>query len=394
MRQFFLYNRFFIVVGALGVFIRAMLALVVNYWWSRSGGDGLLPNSDEIGNYHVGERISHALHAGMSVAAPDVALSDPHIGYYHIIGWLIYLFDITPLGLRLLNAVIGVIPSMVFLILCREANLGQRAEKIFFTLAVLTPSIIFWNALVLKETSIYVLTSLVVLAGGRMVLHERVTVVDLLLCNIPLLALSVFRSYAALLLLSAVASICLLLAKDRLDSALVALTAVFCMTVFNPDVWKFVMPVLGYISPSLVPTLLGGGGYTGEAFVADIVGSLAVQGTVIPSDASRLSRFWLLFTFPLPWQVQTVFQAFAVPEIVLTLLLFPVTAYGVWLRVAARDKVAALFVVVGALFLCLYLYALSNLGTIYRMKSGLAMYFLYFTAAGLDTAWRKWRPEL
>ena len=394
MRQFFLHNRFFIVVGALGVFIRAMLALVMNYWWSRSGGDGLLPNSDEISNYHVGEKISHALHAGTSVSAPNIYLSDPHIGYYHIIGWLIYLFDIAPLGLRLLNVVIGVIPFMVFLILCREANLGQRAEKIFFTLAVLTPSIIFWNAMILKETSIYVLTSLVVLAGGRMVLHERVAVVDLLLYTIPLLALSVLRSYTALLLLSAVASSCLLLAKDRRGSALVVLTAVFCTTVFNPDVWRFVLPILGYASSSLIATPLGAEGHTGRAFIDDIVSHLAIQGTVIPSDALWLSRLWLFFTFPLPWQVQTAFQAFAVPEIVLTLLLIPVAAYGVWLRVAARDKVAALFVVVGALFLCLYLYTLSNLGAIYRMKSGLAMYFLYFTAAGVDMAWRKWRPDL
>lgn len=218
-----------------------------------------MPNSDEIGNYRVGERIAYALDVGMSVAAPDVALSDPHIGYYHVVGWLIYLFDITPLGLRLLNAMAGVIPSVVFLALCREANLGRRAEKIFFSLAVLTPSVIFWNAMILKETSIYVLTSLVLLGGGRMVLHERVTFVDLLLCTLPLLALSVFRSYAALLLLSAVASTCLLLAKDRLGAGLVTLASVLCMTAFNLDVWKFVMPVLGYKSPSLVPNLLAGG---------------------------------------------------------------------------------------------------------------------------------------
>lgn len=221
-----------------------------------------------------------------------------------------------------------------------------------------------------------------------MVLHERVTFVDLLLCTIPLLMLSVLRSYAALILFSAVAFSSLILAKDRLGAGLVALAAVACMTAFNVDVWKLAMRALyGYSPPGAL------GGYSGEVYVADLIGDLALQGSVIPLDAPWYSRLWLFFTFPLPWQARTVFQALAVPEVILTLVLFPVAAYGVGLRLAARDKITALFLVVGAPFLCLFLYTLSNLGTIYRMKSGLAMYFLYFTAAGLDAVWRRWRPE-
>lgn len=388
MRQFLLRNRFFVVAGALGILIRALLALAMNYWWSRAEGDGLLPKSDEITNYYVGQRISASLHTGMSVAATDIQLMDPHIGYYHVVGWLIYLFDIAPLGLRLLNVVVGLIPPMVFLALCREADLGRRAEKIFFALAIFIPSVIFWNAMVLKETIVYALSSVVLLGGGRMALNEKVTLMDIVLFTLPLLLLSVFRSYACLILLFALVAVSLVLAKDRLGAGMVAIAAVACLTAFNVDVWTLVMQVIyGYSPPGMI------GGYTGEGRIADIKDGLAALGSVIPPDASRLSRLGYFFAFPLPGQAQTAFQVLAVPEVVATLVLFPFAVYGVGLRLAARDKIAVQFLVVGALFLCLYLYTLSNLGTIYRMKSGLAIYFLYFTAAGLDTAWRKWRPE-
>ena len=388
MRQFLLRNRFFVVVGALGILIRASLALVMSYWWSRAEGDGLLPNSDEVKNYYKGQRIATSLHAGMSVFASDIPLADPHIGYYHVVGWLIYLFDITPLGFRLLNAVAGLIPPVVFLALCREADLGRRAEKIFFALALFTPSVIFWNTLVLKETIVYALSSLVLLGGGRMVLHEKVTLTDLVLFTLPLLLLSVFRSYACLILLFALIAASLVLAKDRLGVGVVAIAAVVCLTAFNPDVWNFVMRVIYGYSPAGVI-----GGYTGEGYVADLKDGLAARGSVIPRDAPWFSKLWIFFAFPLPWQVQTAFQALAAPEVVVTLVLFPFAVYGVGLRLVVRDKIAAQFLVTGSLFLCLYLYTLSNLGTLYRMKSGLAIYFLYFTAAGLDAAWRKWRPE-
>ena len=117
VKSFLQRNRFFIFVGTGGLLVRLLMAFGMDYWVSRSSGDGLLPNSDEGINYSIGEAIAAALRAGMPiVSAPN---ADPHAGYYYVVGLLGWVFEITPLALRLLNAVIGLVGPIAILSLCR-----------------------------------------------------------------------------------------------------------------------------------------------------------------------------------------------------------------------------------------------------------------------------------
>jgi hypothetical protein len=373
-------HQFFVVVFIFGCITHLGLALVVNWWLTTDSGPSILQNSDEVIYHGIGQQIGVAFHNGtpLSEAFPDS--QDSHRGFYYFVGGLIFL-GAEPLHLRMVNAAIGICAPILFLLLMREAGIGMIGQKIAFTLSMFWPSSILWTSLILKEAVGYSLTALVLLATAKMIMRQAISWADIGLFAAGLLALSFFRSYAALVLLVVLSLMSALMMREPRQMILIGGGVLILVAEVNQEVFELFIRALGYRD-----------GYGDEIGYLTIVQTATAQGgSAIAPETSFLMKLWNFVTFPLPWQANTLFQKLAAPEVLLGLLLLPSFFYGLWEQISKRNPVALPMLVVLLVFCGLYLYIVNNLGTLFRIKSALSIYYLYFVAFGLDSFWAKFR---
>lgn len=356
------------------------LAWGMDWWLTSSSGPPILQNSDEVTYYGVGHKIATAWRDDAPLSQAFAGIRDSHRGYYYIVGALIS-FGAEPLHLRMVNASIGVCASILFLLILRESGLSSIGLKIGFILSMFWPSSIMWTSLILKEAVGYVLTAMVLLAATKMIMRQVFSWTEIGLFAASLLGLSFFRSYAALLLLVLLTLMSALMVREPKRMFLVGGSVFILVAVVNQEVFELFIRALGFRD-----------GYRDEVGYLTIVqASSAKGGSAIAPDTSFLLKFWHFVTFPLPWQANTFLQKLAVPEVLLGLLLLPSFFYGLWDQISKRNPVALPMLVVLLVFCGLYLYIVNNLGTLFRIKSALSIYYLYFVAFGLDAFWARMR---
>ncbi len=369
-------RKFFLAVFAAGCLAHFGMAFSVNQWLSTDGGPALLQNSDEITYYAVGKKIAAALREGAPMSPAFEGSKDPHHGYYYVIGGLLYA-GAEPLQMRLVNAGISILAPILFVFLIREAGGGILEQKIAFALSMFWPSSVFWTSLILKEALGYALTALVLLASARIVMRQNFSFQDMTMMAASVLALSFFRSYASLLLLAVLTLVGAILMRERGRMVLLGCIITAIVTVLNPDMFELFWRVMGQRP-----------GYDEQYWNAIQIGS-ARGGSSVTLETSIFTKLWLFVTFPLPWQATTLFQKLAIPEVLLSLVLVPSAILGCWLQLREKNPVAVQLMAVFLIFVGLYTYIVNNLGTLFRIKSSLSIYFLYFVAVGLASFWKQ-----
>lgn len=367
--EFLIRDRFFLVVVGLGCLVHLGMAVSVDLWLSKGQGPALLQDSDEVTYYTIGRKIATAVAQGMPTGVAFEEVGDTHRGYYYLMGALLY-GGATPLQVRLMNAGLGTLAPILFLCAMRVAGFDLAEQRIFFGLLMFWPSAVFWTSLIIKEAWVYATTACVWLGVIRIMMCRGAFVGNVIGLALAFLGLSFFRSYAALILLFVVTVVGACYPRSRARMILAGSFALVVVTVINPDVFELFLRALGYRVEFA------------DGYLADIQRGSSGGGSAIPPDIPLFVKMWLFATFPLPWQATSLFQKMAVPEVFLWLVLAPVAMHGLWVQLRAKNPVAFQMAAVVVAFLVLYAYLINNLGTIFRIKSGLAVYFVYFAAVG------------
>ena len=127
---------------------------------------------------------------------------------------------------------------------------------------------------------------------------------------------------------------------------------------------------------------MGRSAYGGEINVSTPTGALS---------AVPIGLAYLLFA-PFPWAVTNLRQLLTLPETLVWYALMPALARGLWL--AIRQRLAAtLPILVFTLILTLaYAVFQSNVGTAYRQRTQVTMFFFIFMGVGLEA--RRQQREL
>jgi len=100
-------------------------------------------------------------------------------------------------------------------------------------------------------------------------------------------------------------------------------------------------------------------------------------------SAIPLGAVYLLFA-PFPWQLASVRQAITLPEMVVWWAAFPLLVTGLWFTVKHRLRRALPVLVFTAMLTLAYSVFQGNVGTAYRQRSQLLIFYFVFAAVGCE----------
>jgi hypothetical protein len=116
----------------------------------------------------------------------------------------------------------------------------------------------------------------------------------------------------------------------------------------------------------------GESGYGEDADVSTVDGAISN----VP-----LGMLYLLFA-PFPWQLTSLRQAITLPEMIIWWASFPMMILGLWFSMRYRLRVIAPILIFTTLLSLAYSVFQGNVGTAYRQRSQLLVFYFIFVAVG------------
>ena len=330
----------------------------------------------------VGNAISQAWQGkgSLDTAYMQSYLGDgrPGWGMFYFVGAIYYLIGQNPLAVQLLNCALGAAACIAVYRIAIMIFPQQRVARTAAIFIAFSPSMILWSSQVLKDAAIVL--SLCLCTLFTLKLREKFKVKDLFLLLVSLVCLYSLRNYASYIMFLAIAGSLMLTAKRF--SPVRVLQGGLLVTVLGM--------AMAYFGAANVPTNTfdlkriqstrewaakeAKSGYGGEVDISDPGAALGF----LP-----VGLLYVLFA-PFPWDISGVRQMITLPELLVWWALVPMLVKGYWFAIRNRLKETFSICVFTIGLTMVYALYQSNVGTAYRHRAQLYVFFMIFVSAGLQ----------
>ena len=361
----------------IGLMVRIVLASVIYMGRMEEffGGDA---NTYDI----FGQSLLQGLHGDgyhMQKYQSFVASGAGAWGMLYLVAGVYELVGRNLLAVQLVNASIGAATGVVVYYTAMSLFSNVRVAKLAGILVTFFPSLILWSSQALKDGVIILALAMSILATLR--LMEKVTVGYVVVLTVSLLALLSLRFYIFYMMTAAVAGSFVMgmktLTAQSFIQRFIAVAAIgLAFTWFG--VLKYAgnqfdrFANLKQIQLSRQDQASAGSGFAKDVDIQTTEGALSV----IP-----MGIVYLLFA-PFPWQFSTLRQSITLPEMVVWWLVFPLLVLGLWYSIKHRLRQVSPIVIFTTMLTLAYSLFQGNVGTAYRQRSQLLVFYFIFVAVG------------
>ena len=300
------------------------------------------------------------------------------MGYF--VGSVYALIGRNMLAIQFLNAVMGAITAVIIFISAQEVFTNTRVSKLAAGAIAFYPSLVLWSSQGLKDGPIVFLLALAILATLKLGKQFTVKYVVVLICT--MLCLLSLRFYVFYMIATAVGGS--LVIGSRQFSAIsfirqFAILVVLAVALTYVGVPKFASEQyetfgnLEKVERSRRDMARRGeSGYGEDADVSTVDGAISN----VP-----LGMLYLLFA-PFPWQLTSLRQAITLPEMIIWWASFPMMLLGLWFSMRYRLRMIAPILIFTTLLSLAYSVFQGNVGTAYRQRAQLLVFYFIFVAVG------------
>jgi hypothetical protein len=299
-------------------------------------------------------------------------------GMYYYVAAVYYVLGQNPLAIQFINGVIGAFACVVAYRIAALIYPTQSVARATALLTALAPSLILWSSQLLKDGLIVLFLCLCTYYALKLRdgFHNR----NFLFLLVSLFCLFSLRHYAAYIIFFAIAG-SLIFSARKLSPIRVlqgaALVLVIGITFVYLGAGKAAEDVfdLQYIQSARVWSAeVSGSGYGGNVDIRDPRAAL----WFLP-----IGLLYVLFA-PFPWQITNMRQLITLPEVLIWWALVPMLVSGYWFVIRRRLKESfAVCVFTAGLALAYALYQ-TNVGTAFRHRAQLYVFFFIFISVGLE----------
>lgn len=300
-------------------------------------------------------------------------------GMLYVVAGVYQLIGENRFAIQLINASVGASTAVVVYYAAQMLFNNVRVSRVAAVLVAFFPSLILWSSQALKDGLIILALALGILATLH--LMEKITlgyVVVLTLCLLGLLSL---RFYIFYMMVASVAGSFFLGVKTlNAQSFMQRFAAIAVMGL--AFTWFGVLRYAGTqferygnlraIQMSRTDQANAGSGFGKDVDVGTAEGAL----TAIP-----VGLVYLLFA-PFPWDVATLRQSITLPEMFIWWAAFPLLVLGLWYALRHRLRQVAPIVIFTTMLTLAYSVFQGNVGTAYRQRSQLLVFYFIFVAVG------------
>jgi hypothetical protein len=334
-------------------------------------------------DYYGDQQI--AAWAGDRVAAREVST---FVGAGFTSGWgMVYLVAAVygivgrnMLAVQFLNAIIGAATAPVIFLCAKEVFNNARVARIAGIAVAFYPSLVLWSSQGLKDAAIVFFLSLAILATLK--LGQKFSMFYLSILVFALFCVLAFRFYIFYMIAAAI--------FGALAVGMRSVTA-----------QSFARQFIVVIMLGLAFTYLGVTRYANAQF--EQFGNLQrLQRSRLDAAKSAESGFgqdvdvsttsgalmsipvgtlYLLFA-PFPWQLGSLRQMLTLPEMIVWWASFPLLVLGIWFSVKYRLRQMSPILIFTSMLTLSYSVFQGNVGTAYRQRAQLLVFYFIFVAVG------------
>jgi len=389
-------RQFLIRVFVIGLLMRMVVGVVVFRYSLQDffGGDAITYDMNGYflqqgwhGNKYYGELANVFLNRGGGVGGFSArgawAMLYLVAGVYELVGRNV-------LAVQFINAVLGA-ATAVIIFLCAQHIFGNT--RVARTAAVLTafcPSLVLWSSQGLKDGPIVFVLALSILATLK--LTQRLTVKYAVVLSLSLISLLGLRFYVFYMMVAAIAG-AFVIAMTKTSAQGFFRQAIAVMAVGLALTW---FGVVRYASAQLDTFAnlqevqrsrldLAQSAQSGFGRDVDVSTTEGAIG-VIPTGLVYL------FFAPFPWQLTSLRQTITLPEMILWWAAFPMLLAGLWFSIRYRLREISSILIFTTMLSIAYSIFQGNVGTAYRQRAQLMVFYFIFVAVGI-TLLREKREE-
>jgi hypothetical protein len=284
------------------------------------------------------------------------------------------------LAVQLVNGVIGAVTAVVIFLCTLEVFENIRVARLAGIAVAFYPSLVLWSSQGLKDAPIVFFLALSILATLR--LGRRLSAKWLTILVASLLCLLSLRFYVFYMMVVAVAGAFLLgmravTAQSFLRQFIVIVVMGLALTYMgvtrSASLQMDTYANLDMIQRSRSDMAKSGqSGFGMDVDVSTTSGAL----TTIP-----LGLLYLLFA-PFPWQLASLRQSITLPEMIIWWASIPSLILGLWFSIRYRLRQISPILVFTVMLSLAYSVFQGNVGTAYRQRAQLLVFYFIFVAVG------------
>jgi hypothetical protein len=283
------------------------------------------------------------------------------------------------LATQFVNSILGAITAPIIFLCAQHIYQNLRVARIAALFVAFFPSLVLWSAQGLKDGPIVFLLSLSMLATLK--LGERFNVKYFIILVGSLFGILSLRFYIFYILLAAIAGAFVIGLRNFTASSflrqfvvMIAITlalAYLGVTRYaSTQIENFDLQRVQQSRSDLAQSAASGFGK--DTDVSTTSGAL----TAIP-----VGMVYLLFA-PFPWQLASLRQSITMPEMLVWWASFPALVLGLWFTIKYYLRQASPILLFSAMLTVAYSVFQGNVGTAYRQRSQLLVFYFIFAAVG------------
>ncbi|MDX6612661.1 MAG: hypothetical protein QOD75_1847 [Blastocatellia bacterium] len=284
-------------------------------------------------------------------------------------------------AVQLFNAVIGAATAIIVYLIALHLFENKRVARIAALFVAFYPSLVLWSAQALKDGPIVFLLVVSMLCTLKM--GERFSVKYLAILLASVLSVLTLRFYIFYMLITAIAGAFVIgmrsfSAKSFTRQFVVVIIMGLAMTYMG--ITRYATRQLGVYGnlESVNRSRQDAATSAKSGFAADV--DVSTTGGAL--SAIPIGLFYLLFA-PLPWQLASARQMITLPEMVVWWLSFPLLILGLWFTIRHRLRRVSPILLFTTLLTLGYSVFQGNIGTAYRQRAQLLVFYFIFVAVGM-----------
>lgn len=372
----------------IGLLLRVMLATAIFVFGLQlfMGPDAL--SYDKAGQTIVGSWMGYKnLDAGYLeyVTNPEGG----GFGMMYTVAGIYFITGTNPLAIQLFITVLGAATPCFIYVCTKKIFANTQVARTAAILVGVFPSMILWSSQALKDGIIYFL--LVMSMSAVLSLQKKINYRDMILLLIGLMGIYTVRFYIFFAFAAAIFGAFFVntqkSAKVVMQQVAVLIVMTLALTYFG--VFRSAaVNIDRYGSLDVVQASRQDASRSAESGFAADVDVSTPMGVV---QALPIGLAYLMLA-PFPWQIGNFRQAITLPEVLIWWAMIPLLGIGLWYTLKNRWRESLAVILLTLMLTLVYAIFQGNVGTAYRMRAQMQIFYFIFIAVGL-TLWREKREN-
>ncbi|MGH9929967.1 MAG: glycosyltransferase family 39 protein [Pyrinomonadaceae bacterium] len=284
------------------------------------------------------------------------------------------------LAVQLMNAVFGAATAVVIYLCAQHVFQNSRVARLAGIAVAFYPSLVLWSAQGLKDGPIVLCLAVAILATLK--LGEKLSLRYIVVLVLALLSLLALRFYVFYMISAAIAG-AFVIGMQQVTATSFArqFTAIILLGVTLTYIGVTRSATAQFERYGNLELLQRSRKDQARSAESGFGRDVDVSSTSGAISTIPIGVVYLLFA-PFPWQITSLRQSITLPEMVIWWASFPLLVLGLWFAIKYRLRIISPILIFTVMLTLAYSVFQGNVGTAYRQRAQLLVFYFIFVAVG------------